>query len=485
MADLTSLRQGYGGPPKRFAKAEGLRYSRGVQVLLLSTYELGRQPFGLASPAAWLREAGFEVVVEDLSRNRLDESAVRAAGLVALFLPMHTATRLALPVIARLRALNPSAHLCAYGLYAPVNEALLRRRGVQTILGVEFEGDLVALARMVDQGSTSPQPENAGPRAATLPKLRFRVPDRSGLPSLDRYATLSWPDGSTRIAGYTEASRGCKHRCRHCPVVPVYDGRFRVVDADVVIEDIRAQVTAGAAHITFGDPDFFNGIGHARRLVTAFAREFPTVSYDVTIKVEHLLKHQADLPLLRDTGCAMVTSAVEAVDDDLLELLEKGHTAADFERAAALMDEVGLPLAPTFVAFTPWTTLEGYIELLDTVERLGLVEQVSPIQWAIRLLIPAGSRLLELPDVRTRIDEFDPAALAFPWRHEDRRVDILQRRVAALIGRRQGARRGDVFESIRAMAVSMCDDPAIVRARALPPPVARASVPYLTEPWYC
>src|SRR6476661_2874944 len=153
-----------------------------MKVLLLSTYELGRQPFGLASPAAWLREAGFEVVVEDLSRNRLDESAVRAAGLVALFLPMHTATRLALPVIARLRALNPSAHLCAYGLYAPVNEALLRRRGVQTILGVEFEGDLVALARMVDEGSTSPQPENAGPRAATLPKLRFRVPDRSGLP---------------------------------------------------------------------------------------------------------------------------------------------------------------------------------------------------------------------------------------------------------------------------------------------------------------
>jgi len=456
-----------------------------VRVLLLSTYEMGRQPFGLASPAAWLREAGFEVVVEDLSRNRLDESAVRDAALIALFLPMHTATRLALPVIARLRDLNPAAHLCAYGLYAPVNEAMLRRRGVKTILGVEFEGDLVALARTVYEGSTLSQPDSAGPRAVTLPKLRFRVPDRSGLPSLDRYATLSWPDGSTRIAGYTEASRGCKHRCRHCPVVPVYDGRFRVVDVDVVIEDIRAQVKAGAAHITFGDPDFFNGIGHARRLVTAFAHEFPTVSYDVTIKVEHLLKHHADLPLLRDTGCAMVTSAVEAIDDDLLELLEKGHTAADFERAAELMDSVGLPLAPTFVAFTPWTTLEGYIELMDTVERLGLVEQVSPIQWAIRLLIPAGSRLLELQDVRTRIDEFDPAALAFPWRHEDRRVDTLQRRIAALIGRLQAARRGDVFESIRAMAVSMCDDPSIVRARALPPPVARASVPYLTEPWYC
>jgi hypothetical protein len=252
-----------------------------------------------------------------------------------------------------------------------------------------------------------------------------------------------------------------------------------------VIGDIGAQVAAGATHITFGDPDFFNGIGHARRVVKSLARAFPGVSYDVTIKVEHLLRHADDLPLLRETGCAMVTSAVEAVDDQILEHLDKGHTVADFERAASLMDSVGLPLAPTFVAFTPWTTLDGYIELMDTVERLGLVEQVAPIQWAIRLLIPASSRLLDLQDVRTRIDAFDPGALAYPWRHDDRRVDVLQRRVAALVGRRQGARRPEIFEAIRAMAIAMSDDPSLVRARALPPPIARASVPYLTEPWYC
>jgi radical SAM superfamily enzyme YgiQ (UPF0313 family) len=456
-----------------------------VHVLLLSTYELGRQPFGLASPAAWLREAGFEVTVEDLSRTRLDEDAVRRARVIAVFLPMHTATRLALPVIAKVRALNPEAHLCAYGLYAPVNEALLRSRGVTTILGVEFEADLVSLAEAVASGAAGFELGPGGPRASRLPRLRFRVPDRSGLPPLDRYATLRWPNGLTRIAGYTEASRGCKHRCRHCPVVPVYDGRFRIVDADVVIEDARAQVASGATHITFGDPDFFNGIGHARRVITAFAAACPGISYDVTIKVEHLLTHAADLPLLRETGCAFVTSAVESVDDRVLALLEKGHTAADFERVAALMDSVGLPLAPTFVPFTPWTTLEGYVELLDAVERLGLVAHVAPIQWAIRLLIPAGSRLLELPGVRERIGEFDPAGLAFPWRHEDGRVDLLQRRVAALVGRQQAVRRADVFEAIRAMAVSMCEDASIVRARALPPPIARASVPYLTEPWYC
>lgn len=457
-----------------------------MRVLLLSTYELGRQPFGLASPAAWLREAGFDVSVADLSRTRLDEQAVKDAALVGLFLPMHTATRLALPVLARVRALNPATHLCAYGLYAPANQDWLHHQGVSTILGAEFEADLVALARALEVGTALPVSERTrGPRASRIPRLEFRVPDRSGLPALERYAALCLPDGTTRVAGYTEASRGCKHRCRHCPVVPVYDGRFRVVDAEVVLADVRAQVAHGAEHITFGDPDFFNGIGHARRVVTGLARECPGVSYDVTIKIEHLLDHAADLALLRDTGCALVTSAVESVDDEVLMRLEKGHTAADFERAVDLMRTVGLPLAPTFVTFTPWTTRDGYVELLDTIERLDLVEHVAPIQWTIRLLIPSGSRLLELDDVGALVGDFDPAALAYPWRHPDRHVDVLHRRVASLVGRHQAASRGEMFDAVRALAISMSDEPAGARLRTMPPRTARAAVPYLTEPWYC
>jgi len=141
------------------------------------------------------------------------------------------------------------------------------------------------------------------------------------------------PGGVRRTVGYTEASRGCKHLCRHCPVVPVYQGHFRVVQRDVVLEDIRRQVAAGAQHVTFGDPDFFNGFGHAAELVRTFGREFPGVSYDVTIKVEHLLRHADFLPVLRDTGCAFVVSAVESVDDYVLQhIFDKGHTRADFLR---------------------------------------------------------------------------------------------------------------------------------------------------------
>jgi radical SAM superfamily enzyme YgiQ (UPF0313 family) len=445
-------------------------------VLLISTYDLGRQPFGLASAAAVLREAGHEVACADLAKDRLSEAAVRRAAVVAFFVPMHTATRLAIPVIDRVRAVNPAARLIAYGLYAPLNARLLRHHEVSTIIGGEFEDALVA--SVGDQDALVASVENA-PR---VPRVHFLVPDRAGLPPLAAYATLQWGD-ERRTAGYTEASRGCKHRCRHCPIVPVYDGRFRVVPVEIVMADVRAQVAAGARHITFGDPDFFNGIGHATAIVDRFAREFPEVSYDVTIKVEHLLRHADVLPRLRDTRCAFITTAVESVDDRVLALLEKGHTRADFERAVERARAVPIVLAPTFVAFTPWTTLDGYCDLLRAIDRLDLTEQVAPIQLAIRLLVTEGSRLLEIPDVRQVVHQFSPRSLTYPWVHPDPRVDDLQRRIEALVGVNLSASRRELFGRVWALA----HDAAGVRAEryADPDVPARSTIPYLNEPWYC
>lgn len=479
-----------------------------MQVLLISTYELGRQPFGLASPAAWLRSAGFDVRAVDASRDALEPDAIHAATLVAFYLPMHTATRLALPLIDRVRQLNPSCRLCCYGLYAPLNAGLLRSLGVDEILGAEFEAELVEVARRANGGTTIAARDGgaiaaashlgagaaavgqaeAGPTAVRLPRLAFIQPDRSGLPALDRYASLVVGE-ERRVAGYTEASRGCKHRCRHCPIVPVYQGQFRVVPVDVVLADIGAQVRQGARHITFGDPDFFNGVGHAVRVVEAFRREFPDITYDVTIKVEHLLRHREHLRTLAESGCLFVTSAVESVDDRVLGLLAKGHTRADFERAVEACRNAGLLLVPTFVAFTPWTTVAGYAELLGTIERLDLVTQVAPVQLALRLLIPKGSLLLDLPEVRDLVGPFDPSTLVYQWRHPTPAVDELQDEVMRLVGARPRADREGLFDEVcgaarhagGGQAASLPS--AALKARG--PARVRATVPYLDEPWYC
>jgi radical SAM superfamily enzyme YgiQ (UPF0313 family) len=440
-----------------------------MRVVLLSTYELGRQPFGLASPAAWMRRAGCDVTVADLSRGPLPRAAIEQADLVCFFLPMHTATRLALRAAEKVRDLNPNARLCGYGLYAPLNERALRSAGFETVLGAEFEQDLVALA----MGEAQPERPNG------LPRLEFIAPDRTGLPALGAYARLATDTGE-RIVGYTEASRGCKHWCRHCPIVPVYRGAFRVVQPEAVLEDVRQQAVAGAEHITFGDPDFFNGPKHAIAVVEGLHAEWPRLTYDVTVKVEHLLRHRDLLPRLQETGCAFVTSAVESFEDAVLENLQKGHTRADFEEALALMHAADLPLSPTFLPFTPWTTRESYGAFLHDLAGYGLAEQVAPIQLAIRLLIPEGSLLLELAEVRARISPFDPRGLCYPWQNPDPQVDALAFAIQELI-KREEKRRTSRREIVRRIW-------ELAEAGELPveePRPARATIPYLTEPWYC
>ncbi len=446
-----------------------------MRALLISTYELGRQPFGLASPAAWLRRASIDVDCVDASKSAVSDDLLRAADLVAFYLPMHTATRLASPIIRRARALNARARLCAYGLYAPLNAEWLRSLGVDDVLGGEFERDVTEIARAVGER------RSPGPPSTVIDKLEFVVPDRAGLPALRSYAALELGEDRRKVVGYTEASRGCRHLCRHCPIVPVYEGAFRVVQADVVLADIAAQLAEGAEHITFGDPDFFNGPTHAVRLVRALHAAHPDVTYDVTIKVEHLLRHRALLRVLRETGCLYVTSAVESIDDRVLSHLAKGHTRRDFLEVVSLCRAAGLTFVPTFVAFHPWTTLEGYCDLLDTIAGLDLVDHVAPIQLAIRLLIPRGSRMLELPDVAALVGPYDADTLMYPWSHVDARVDALQEVIMRTVGRQLMADRVPLFDEIRAIAYERTGRP-----RPAPTPRrTRAAVPYLTEPWYC
>jgi radical SAM superfamily enzyme YgiQ (UPF0313 family) len=477
-----------------------------LTVLLISTYELGRQPFGLASPAAWLRNAGFQVECVDLSRTPLNEAVVRRAEFIGFYLPMHTATRLAVQMLPRIRQINRHAHLCFYGLYAPMNEPYLRKLGAEVVLGGEFEEDLVQAVKSVvgmrgdhDGGNlltgllgspadTARLPtQNAFRSTASPARLKFLVPYRRGLPDASHYARLEFPGDKPRITGYTEASRGCKHLCRHCPVVPVYQGRFRIVQPEVVLEDIRTQVAAGAQHITFGDPDFFNGIRHAVSIITTIHREHPRLTYDVTIKVEHLLKYAHLVQTLRDTGCLFVTTAVESFDDHVLARLDKGHTYADSIRVLEMFRRVGLALAPTFVAFTPWTTPQGYCDFLDAIARLDLVENVAPVQLGVRLLVPAGSRLLELEEIAEIAGSFDEAALMYPWRHRDGRVDELHERVQSVIAGalRETASRTEIFRRIWRIAQTVAAGNRSLGWHDMPPLLARAAIPYLTEPWYC
>ena len=457
-------------------------------ILLVSCYELGHQPLAVAWAAAFLEARGFAPAILDVSVEPFDPDKARAARLVAVSVPMHTALRVGLALIARVRAVNPGCHVAAYGLYAQLNAGHLFARGVDSVIGGETEAPLAGLAEALEAGTVGAVPgvgTAAHPAPPHLARLQFPVPSRAGLPSLKQYARLE-RDGRHELTGYVEASRGCKHLCRHCPIPPVYGGRFFAVPVDVVVADVRQQVESGATHVTIGDPDFLNGPRHALALARAIHAEFPHVSFDFTAKVEHLLRHRAMLPEIRSLGCAFVVSAVESLSDTVLLHLDKGHTRADVAELVRLLRETGLSLRPTWVAFTPWTTLDDYRAMLDFVEAEGLIDAVDPVQYSLRLLVPPGSLLASHPAMRAHLGPLVEVALSYAWSHPDPRMDALQADVARVVEAAAEAHDDDAvaFDRVRALADAMAGAPSR-RLEGIAARPDRARPPRLTEPWFC
>jgi radical SAM superfamily enzyme YgiQ (UPF0313 family) len=443
-----------------------------MRVLLISTYELGHQPLHVASPASALRRTGHEVRALDLGVDPWAPSEVMWAGALAFSVPMHTAMRLALRAAHAARALRPDVPICFYGLYAPVSRDHTLGTVADRLLAGEYEGALVEWVDSLANGAAG----GGDQRLVHLGRTRFGLPARDLLPPLDRYARLI-ADGGERLVGYVEASHGCAHRCRHCPVPVVYDGRIRIVDLDAVVADVAQLEAAGARHITFGDPDFLNGAHHSLRVVRAVHDRFPELTFDCTTKVELILRHEGVWPELAAAGCLFVVSAFESVNDAILQRLDKGHTAADAARAVALLREHGIEIRPSFLPFTPWTTVADVVELLEFVATHDLIDNVDPVQYTIRLLLPQGSLLLDRPDLAPHLGRYDPELLGYPWTAADPAVDALQVRMARLVERSL-----DAGESIETTFRRVWREAG---ARPAVPTAATTGRPRLSEPWFC
>ncbi len=457
-------------------------------ILLISCYELGHQPFHLASLQAMLKKAGYFPVPIDTSIETLTDEAIKKARFVAISVPMHTALRLGEQIARRVRNVNPSAHICLYGLYALLNAEHLLQDTIDAAIGGEYEVPLLNLIAALEQNETLAIPgvsTRATKSGAWIQRTPFLVPERGVLPALDRYARLEW-NGELRLAGYTETTRGCKHTCLHCPITPVYSGRFFAVPVNIVLADIRAQVAQGAQHITFGDPDFWNGPTHAMRIIRAIHQEFPTVTFDATIKIEHLLQHRHLLPEMKRCGCAFIVSAVESLNDIVLRRLDKGHTSTDVAMAFSLLEQEDIVLRPSLLPFSPWETLESYIALLTFFEQNHLIEHIDPVHLSIRLLIPPGSALLDTPDSQQWLEKLDQANYTYRWHHPDPRMDSLQQQVATLVEAAETCKANSVetFFQVQAVTLAMIEKDFSV-SRAVENYGTPQVLPHLTESWFC
>lgn len=440
-----------------------------MRVLLMSVYDLGHQPLRLADAAARLRSDGHQVETVDISVNPWPDELIGSVDAVALSVPMHTAARLAADAARRVRSVRPSIPVAFYGLYAEIVDPTLAARRIAG----EYVDELADWCRTPITTATSRH-------LAVAPS---QMPDRSTLTEPSEYPRLEIGD-TTRLVAYAEASRGCIHRCTHCPVPVIYDGRIRVNDVEIVMADIDAQVAAGATHVTFGDPDFFNGVGHTRRVIEALRSRHPGISFDATIKVEHILRHADMWPLMAEAGCLFVISAFETTNERILALLDKGHTGADMDDAIDLLRRHGIEIRPSWLPFTPWTTVADLVSIFRFIDRHDLIANTDAVQLSIRLLIPPGSLMLDLPEMGPHLGDYDAERLTYEWTGVDPAADMLQRHLARIAAHaaEEAASPTDTFmqmwHAVNDASGELGDPPAI-------PAGATAGRPRMQEPWFC
>ena len=457
-------------------------------ILLISCYELGHQPLGIGWPSSFLRHHGYKPTLIDTSICQLGDADIEKARIVCLSVPMHTALRLGINVAKKIRTINPGCHICFIGLYANLNSEYLLSNFADTVIGGETEEDFLLLVKHVEQNSKNETGDVFQYKNSSEPVLRrLNFPDmnREGMKNIENYAKLVY-EGNERKVGHVEASRGCKHVCAHCPVTPVYQGRFFVIPQDVVLRDIDNLVESGAQHITFGDPDFLNGPGHSLAIVRQLHKNHPNLTYDFTAKVDHLLSHQDKISEFEETGCLFIITAVESLSDLVLTKLKKGHTKADIYELFELFERSSITLRPSLVPFTPWTTLEDYVDLILFFSKGNRVLTIDSVHFAIRLLIPPGSALLEEVSSQSYLEPLDQENFIYPWKHPDARIDKLHEEISEIVslGSDSGQSEIEIFNQIaRILAASsdLDEESMIVTIDGDAP----SRPPRLTETWFC
>lgn len=443
------------------------------KVLAISTYELGQQPLVLARIASILDAEEIKYTLCDNSVANLSFEHVEDFFLtdgnqpthILISVPMHTATQLGRKIAQKARnAFGDGVTIIALGLYAKV--------ALST-------GSLFDLG--LDSLTQKSLLDSLGIEAAQRPNARDEKPNRNTLPSISNYAHLML-ENEKRLVGYVETTTGCAHKCRHCPVPVIHNGKFKAIRYDIVLSEIGELYQQGARHITFGDPDFFNGPTHALKIVRNMHKVWPDLSFDATIKVEHVLEHPDIWDEMHGSGLEFIVSAFEHSSDYILGKLAKGHTKDDMVKALEILRSAGIEVRPSLLPFTPWTNKENLLELIEFIFDHNLIGSIDPVQMSIRLLVPLGSLLMT--DADLDLGPWNPETLSYEWQSADPEIDFLQIKFSEIAQQSESRQENPVETFIRMREVAYAHFELKAPARETPL-VDICSKPRLSESWFC
>ncbi|MGI9489275.1 MAG: arsinothricin biosynthesis radical SAM protein ArsL [Geminicoccaceae bacterium] len=405
-----------------------------MKTVVMSIFEGGYQPITALSAFTALQESGHDTEFFDLYVEGEEKLASLADSEVfVLSVPLYDALKAVPDIVGQIKAIRSDARIVFFGQYATINAGLLAgSQGDYAVVG-EWEHPLVGLldnltgkATDVPEGIADGQMVSSG----QIPKPyrsrnHMQVPNRRVAPSLAKYPQphLDKLLGKSTIVGGLETTRGCHHKCTYCSVFAAYDGKVILSSEDIVVRDVANLVDQGMEHLTFIDADFFNAKRYAMNMLRSLHKEFPSITYDLTTRVDHILENPDFVDEMADLNVRVITSALEFPSQTVLDQVYKEMTVPMIEEAIASIGKSGIILNPTFIMFNPWVGLEDIAKFHDFVTRNGLEELIDPIQYETRLHLYKGSPLLLNPTIQNL--ELTEQEFHIDWKHPDPLVDEL------------------------------------------------------------
>ena len=428
-----------------------------MKILLLSFYNLGKQPKIIGELYNKLNIEGTEINVFDYSINEYDLD-IKSYDAIGIFASMHTATVLATEY---LKDKTLPDKVFTFGLYAKVlSDSDTRITYLENLDGSDLEIYL-------------------GVNANSNFTIKNSIPDRSPFPEISNYTHLV--KGKNKLfTGSVETTYGCKHSCTHCPVPMQFNGRFKTFSEEKILIDISNQIESGAQHISFDDADFFNGPKYSLKILEKLTKKFPSITYDATIKVEHIIKYQDYFKELTNLNMLFITSAFETTNNRVLKILEKNHTYKDLEQSISISKQYNIDIRPTWMPFTPWTNLVDLINIVTLIEHYELRETVDPIQLTIKLLVPKGSLMLKRPEFKQYIGEYDQDSFTYLWNYENSKVGNLQALLFSYVAENYGIDEKEQYLELIDIIQSFTNTDIIYNKM-----YKYHEVPKLSETWFC
>ena len=428
-----------------------------MKILLLSFYDLGKQPKIISELYKKLDNGSNQIDVVDYS---IEEKNLTLDNydVLGIYASMHTASVLAEQYLRDRKLPNK---LFVFGLYANVFSEMFSN--FQSIHS--FDSDELASLLEVQLN----------------PNYSFKhsVPDRTILPSITDYSHIV--DGSNNlIAGSVETTYGCKHECTHCPVPIEFKGMFKTFGTEKIITDVTNQVEEGAKHISFNDPDFFNGPKHALKILQLLNEKHPSITYDSTIKVEHILKYPDYFQELKNLNMLFVISAFETTNDHVLNILQKNHSFNDLNKAVELSLENKIDIRPTWMPFSPWTEQNDLISIIKLIENYKLRETVDPIQLTIKLLVPKNSLILKRPEMKEYLLDYDPSSFSYAWKYKFPNIDNIQNELFTYVLQHESENEYAQYLGLVDILESHTNETLLNSEK-----YSQRIVPKLSETWFC